>query len=345
MSQPPSTNEPVDAASIAATVSTAAAEAFRHFTSQVQQAREDLLALTMSGLGGCSRQGAYRLARTPPSEDTTYGQMREANIGTMIHLGLLPHLAAVLDGVEEVPVTLRAAGLIINGRSDLYSASLRLVADLKTVGQHRMASLGPVASHPHRMQVGGYALAIEQAGHAVDWIAWLYLDRSSGQDRVVVERFDDDVRAMITRRCHELATYAETPDAAPRDERGPGLSIICDQCPWLRQCWGQDATPGMIGAQRVLCHDNAAVEQAIAGYKDAAQREREAKSEKEFYRAMFSGFEAGAYGEWEFGWSSAGRTEDKDAAVALLAEAGIPLPKRETVRRLIVKRSRPPESS
>jgi hypothetical protein len=60
---------------------------------------------------------------------------------------------------------------------------------------------------------------------------------------------------------------------------------------------------------------------------------------------MFSGFEAGAYGEWEFGWSSAGKTGDKDAAVALLTEAGIPLPKRETARRLIVKRSKRPEVS
>lgn len=317
--------------------------AFRAFTTQAQSQREDLYALTMSGLGGCTRQAAYRLARATPSEDMVFTEARAANIGTMIHAGLLPHLAAVLEGTDEIPVTLKTDTLTINGRSDLYTPALRLVADLKTVGQHRMGSVGPGATHPHRLQVGGYALAVEQSGQPVEWIAWLYLDRSSGEDRIVVEEFTDEVRDLITRRCAELAVYGENPEAAPRDERGPGLSIVCDQCPWLRRCWGEDAAPGRIGAQRVLCHDNHDVERALDRYKEASEREREATDQKEFYRAMFSGFDPGAYGEWQFGWSSLGETDDKDAAVDMLKAAGLPVPRKTTGRRLVVRRTRPPQ--
>lgn len=330
----------LDANRLGQILTSAVGQAFTAFTAEVQQAREDLYALTMSGLGGCTRQAAYRLARTPPSEQMVFREMREANIGTMMHLGLLPHLAILLHGQDEIPVTMTAGALTINGRTDLYLPDLATVADLKTVGLYKFAALADTANRSHLMQVGGYGLGLKQAGLDVRWIAWLYVDRSSGADYVIVEPFGDEVIQLVEDRCAELATFAADPDAAPRDERGPGLSIICDSCPWLRECWGPDAEPGVIGAQRILAKDHEGVTRALALYDAARAREKEADADKAFARAMFSDYEPGRYGGWEFAWSQAGETDDKDAAVALLGQAGIPIPRKRGTRRLVVKRAK-----
>jgi hypothetical protein len=334
------TTTEMTAAELADLLTAAINDAFTAYTAHAQSQRDDLYALTMSGLGGCTRQAAYRVARTEPSEELVFRPMREANIGTMIHLGLLPHLAELLGGREEIAVELGTSALTIKGRSDLYVPGLRLVADLKTVGLYRFGMLGDTASRAHRLQVAGYAMAVIQSGQEVDWIAWLYVDRSSGAEHIVVEQWCDDLVELVESRCEELTMFAETPDAAPRDERGPGLSYVCDSCPWLRTCWGEDARPGEVGAQKILARDHGGVERALKLYDDARAREKEAASDKEFARAMFSDYETGKYGEFEFGWSSAGEAADKDAAVALLAQAGIPVPRKATARRLIVKRAR-----
>lgn len=315
--------------------------AFRAYTTLVQNARDDLYALTMSGLGGCTRQAAYRLARTPPSEDLVFTEMREANIGTMIHAGLLPPLAQHLGGTEEIPVEMSMHGLRIKGRSDLYIEPLATVSDLKTVGTYKFAALSDTINRAHRLQVAGYGLGVAQSGREVRFVSWIYLDRASGVHRVVVEEFGDDLIQAVDERCAELEAYADEPEAAPRDERGPGLSVICDSCPWLRACWGEDAAPGVVGAQRILVHDHAGVARALELYDDARAREKTAQDDKEFARAMFSSYQPGAYGDWEFAFSSAdGTTVDKDAAVRMLADAGIEVPRKPTIRRLIVKRTR-----
>lgn len=329
------------AAELGDQLAAAVIEAFAAYTKQVQSQRDDLYALTMSGLGGCTRQAAYRVARTEPSEELVYGPMREANIGTMIHLGLLPHMALLLGGEDEIDLVLKTEHLTITGRTDLYLPRHRAIGDLKTVGMYKFTALGDTANRAHRLQVAGYALAAIQAGKQIDWIAWIYLDRSSGAEHVVVEPWSDELVELVESRCAELAVYGQDPEAAPRDERGPGLSVICDSCPWLRTCWGEDARPGEIGAQRILAHDHEGVERALRMYDEARAREAEAKADKEFARAMFSGYETGKYGEFEWGWSAAGKdTDDKDAAVALLAQAGIPVPQKKTARRLIVKRAK-----
>jgi hypothetical protein len=318
----------------------ATAEAFTAYTTQAQQARDDLYALTMSGLGGCTRQAAYRVARTPPSQELVFREMREANIGTMIHEGLLPHMAVLLGGREEVPVEMTVGDLTIKGRTDLYVEPLRTVADLKTVGQFKFAGLGGDVNRSHRLQVGGYAYAVVQSGLKVEWIAWVYVDRSSGAEHVVVEPFTDELIELVEQRCADLTLYAQDPEAAPRDERGPGLSYVCDSCPWLKTCWGADAEPGAVGAQRILAQDHAGVARALALYDSARAREKEAADEKEFAKAMFASYEPGNYGEFTFAWSSAGESTDKDAAVELLASAGIPVPRKRTTRRLVVRRSK-----
>lgn len=318
----------------------ATTQAFTAYTTQTQQAREDLYALTMSGLGGCTRQAAYRVAKTPPSEDLVFRPMREANIGTMIHEGLLPHMAVLLGGRDEVAVELTVGNLTIKGRTDLYVEPLRTLADLKTVGHFKFAMLGGDVNRSHRLQVSGYACAVTQSGKKVEWIAWVYVDRSSGAEHVVVEPFTDELVALVEQRCADLELYARDPEAAPRDERGPGLSYVCDSCPWLRTCWGEGAEAGVVGAQRILAQEHGGVARALALYDSARAREKDAAAEKEFAKAMFAGYEPGNYGEFTFGWSSATESTDKDAAVELLASAGIPVPRKRTTRRLVVRRSK-----
>lgn len=336
---------PQTAREVEAWLSPAVDAAFRAYTAEAQGQRDDLYALTMSGLGGCTRHAAYRISRTPPSEEMVFTEMREANIGTMIHEGLLPHLATIVQGTDEIAVVLRLSGLEIHGRSDLVVAGAAVVADLKTVGSYKFAALDPsTVNRAHRLQVAGYATAVRQAGGDVRWIAWIYLDRASGQHEIVVEEFGDELVALVEQRCAELALFAEDPEAAPREERGPGLSIICDGCPWLRTCWGEGAEAGVVGAQKILAHDNAGVAKALELYDDARAREKEATADKEFARAMFSERDPGAYGGYQFGWSAGSKTtDDKDAAVRLLAEVGIPIPQKTVGRRLIVKRARQPE--
>lgn len=317
-------------------------EGFRAFTTVAQSERDDLYALTMSGLGGCTRQGAYRLAKTPPSEEMIFGEMREANLGTMAHIGLLPQFAKVGEGTEEGDVELHEGELVVRGRYDLYLPQWRVMADLKTITTYSIRHLERPPRR-HRLQVAGYARAAEQAGNPVEWLAWIYLDRDSGKHKIFVEAFGEEVRQLVADRCTELATYAGDPDGAPRDERGPGLSRYCDSCPWLRQCWGSDAEPGVVGAQSILCHDDKDVEEAIGLYWNASATIKDAKAQQDFAKAMITGREPGRYGEWEYLWSAEGEMDDGAAAVEVLVAAGIPVPRKKTSRRLIIRRSDPGE--
>lgn len=330
------------AQSLADALEAAIGQAFRQVTGEYQAGR-DPLEFSMSALGGCRRQAAYRIAGTPPSEpvpgrDTDHGEQRAANIGTMIHNALLPALAKLLGADHELDLTAELDALAVDGRTDLYVAAMRLALDLKTAGTDKWRAMVDVV-RAHRLQVGGYALGLAQAGKDVDWVAWAYLDRSSGQVFVIVEPFPGELVDVVEERAAELATYASDPDGAPRDEHGPGLSYVCDGCLWLRACWGEDAQPGTVGAQRNLVHDDAAVAEALEQYKRAGKEESAAASRKEFYKAMFSGFTPGTYGAWAFSYPPPKDVEDKDAAVELLRAAGLDVPMKPGTRRLNVRRA------
>ncbi|KGI79368.1 hypothetical protein IL38_24020 [Actinopolyspora erythraea] len=319
------TDPPTGADDAASRVTEALAAAFRAFTADQQQARDEW-ALSMSGLGACARQGAYRVAETPASDEVPYGEKRPANLGTMQHAGLLPYLAAHLDAEYERTVCLTAAGLQIRGTADLYWPGGRMVLDLKTVGQHRLSKLRSSTWQAHRLQVAGYALAVHQEGLPVRWVAWLYMDRASGQERVAVEPLTPELAHAVLERAAAIGTYALDPDTAPREERGPGLSYACDECPWLRRCWGDDAAPGETGAQRIVARDDDGVAAAVAAYDAARSREKEAREAKEFARVALSQAAGGHYGDWELTWSQPAEETDVSAALELLRQAGIPPP-------------------
>lgn len=327
-------------------VAAAVGRAFTRFTEKHQQARQNLYELSMSGLGGCRRKGAYQLAKVAPSDPVaaTTGENRAANLGTMIHTGLLPELAEVLGGNEEIEVELTVVDdettIVVPGRTDLYWPQAKAILDLKTVREHKMGHV--VANGPfdeHWVQVAAYALAAEQADKPIEWIGWIYLDRASGATFVVMEPFTDQLRQMVVDKVRELATYAISPDDAPRDGAGPGertANLMCNNCAWLRACWGEEAKPGVAGIQSSKVDDFGGLEKVLTAYIKARDAETAAKESKEFYRELIVGNQPGVYGKARFFRTKPSKAVDKNACAKMLDASGEPLPMRATEPRLIV---------
>lgn len=337
---------PRSAEDLTVALAVAAGRAFSLFTEKRQRARRSLFGLSMSGLGGCRRKAAYQLAGVEPSDPllATTGENRPANLGTMIHEGYLPELALALAGMEEIEIELVVEvddqRVEIPGRSDLYCPGLRLLLDLKTVGEHKIGQV--VATGPfdeHRLQVAGYALGAEQRGLPVDWIGWLYLDRGMGGSYVVVEPFTDELRRMVLDKVEELVTYSTSPDDAPRDGAGPGeraANMVCNGCAWLRACWGDDAVPGVAGAQAAKVEDFGGMQEVLVGYLTAREAESAAKERKEFYRELIVGNKAGTYGKARWFMTKSSTTVDKNACARIVEASGQPLPTRKTEPRMVV---------
>lgn len=312
------------------------------FVAESRARQRDPHHVGMSSLGRCRRATAYALARTPVSDpDLPVREGRAANLGTWEHTGLLPRLAEQLPGAQvEVRVRLRAAGLDIPGSIDLDDPYT--VLDLKTVGEHRLAGVVRTYSayHSHRIQAGGYGVGRLQEGRPPRFIGFHYLDRANGDECIVVERFTNRYAGEVVDAVHELAAMAEAPDDAPRDEPGPGLSFECDECPWLRRCWGPDAEPGSTRAVRV--HDDAEIEQALLDYDTARAAESKAKAAKKVAEAKVAGAAFGVYGRAEYGRGKAVTKDDPHAAARKLRALGLDVPQRTDRGALKIKIVKPP---
>lgn len=321
----------------------AVAEAFME--ENTERARGPVLSL--SGLGGCSKAAAYAISRTPPSDEPPPEEARAATLGTWEHAGLLPRLADGFGGQHEVPVKLRAAGIVIKGTTDLIAPLPRTIArlaggvavvDAKTVGEHRLHGVRRAGAYEdHRVQVWGYALACFQEGMPVEWVVWVYMDRATGDVQTVVERFDVRTALAVVNHARRLRQYAELdPDSAPREGLGPGLSFACDRCWWLKRCWGEDAEPGRRGAQANLILSDADVEAAALLHYDANELEKLAKQRKEFAKAVLERHR-GTYGPWKVGYSNGQERLNQAEARRLLEENGLPVPLMRTAGSVSVR--------
>ena len=297
----------------------------------------------LSSLGGCRKAAAYSLSKTPPSDpDLPVREGRAANLGTWQHAGLLPRLAAELPGAQtEVKVRLRLAGLDIPGSIDLDDP--QTVLDLKTVGEYRLSGVLRSGSpyYQHRLQAGGYGVARLQQGRPPAYVGWHYLDRANGEECIVVEPFTNRFAEEVVERVEELADWAQEPDEAPRDERGPGLSFSCDECPWLRRCWGPDAEPGSTRAVRV--HTRPEIEAALLEYDAARAAESAARKSKEHALAQLEGAAPGQYGRASYGHGNAHTAEDPYAAVRKLKALGLDVPKVYKRGAVKIKLTAPPQ--
>lgn len=341
-----------EVALVEAALAAGVAEAFRRASAASERPPHRF---SMSGLGGCTRQGAYKLAMTPVDDPPPpVRENRAAMIGKWIHEGLLPWLVEVFGGAwMEQPVVLYAAGVEVvddgpgwrlvetDGTYDLLvvlllpDGTILVVVDLKTTAERKLAAVrrrGVYAEH--RMQVRGYGAALWQAGVPVRHVAYLYLDRSTGDVEPIVEPFTNDALMAPILRVAEVRAHADLgPDTAPRQTaagrrmRGPGLDIECDTCPWLARCW-PGAERGRVGAQTALARVDGGVEAAAELLADAHDRAAVAERDKALAKAILADTDAGLYGPWLVEWMGGGLRPDAKAAEALLAGYGEPMPKR-----------------
>ncbi len=309
-----------------------------------RQADRDPTELSMSGLGGCTKANAYAIAGTPPSDVPPPEDARQAVLGTWIHLHLLPWMAQLIGpaAMFEKPVKLNAAGLIIPGTLDL--AAPGVCWDVKSVKEWRLHGVRRRGTYSeHRIQVLGYGLALYQAGFPVKWIVWLYIDRSTGEVHVEVEPFTNRAALAVVDRVEQIRYHAQRPDQAPRDGRGPGVSLACDRCRWLRRCWGDDARPGQTGVQRILAATPDGIVEALRLYAEGAAAESAGKKNREFAKLVLADVPAGDYGPWVLGRGRPGEMLDQQRVREDYALRGEPVPTMPTAGRLTVK-SRPQEA-
>jgi hypothetical protein len=318
--------------------------AFRAGSAERQRGPHDL---GISALGACTRKAAYAVARVDPSDEVTPREARQANLGTAEHEWLLPRLAALIPGARhEVTVELHAAGLTIPGHVDLSAPGD--VVDLKTVGEHRLQGVRRTghAYLDHTIQEAGYATALLQAGSPPEDLVTLYLDRASGDVEVIVEPFTNDHVLLVVDRVSDLVDWADNPDDAPREDidgqtmRGPGRrgSFACNECPFLRRCWGPLARPDDDGSVDFTPSDDSDVIRTIAEYERGRDMERDGKRIKEEAARILDNVKFGMYGEYEYGRTRPVEQVDNAAAVALLRALGYEVPKTTRQGSLKVRR-------
>lgn len=270
--------------------------------------------LSMSGLGGCRRQGVYALARTPHEAEEP-DDTAAAEVGTALHRAVLPYMAEKLGGTYEVEVVWESPAGPINGTVDLLLPDR--VVDLKTVGRN-VFDLLRVPRNGWLHQVTAAALATGREKCAV-----LVLCRDTGR-RKAFHWNTDERQAEVEAWTAEVAWWWQEGEA-PRDYRGPGVDRECDWCAYRSLCW-----PHIEGAepQAALVHDNPAVASMMESYLDAAKRERDAAADKDFAKKCLTGSANGVYGDYKLVWSKRGgkMVPDADAMAEALQAAGLDVP-------------------
>ena len=274
--------------------------------------------LSASGVGSCIRQGAYKLAGTPPDDRAARPGSRTATMGTAWHEFSLPRLARLCgpDAKDEEKTIARAAGIGITGHHDLYDPHTPYgpaIVDMKTLGAYmwRRITGGGGVPYTHRIQSYLYALGAIQADRPVRWVTWIYVDRDTGNEFVVTEPFDADSAVEAIDRVTNIVRAAESPDTAPREEVGPSVWLPsrswtpCDPCPWVVRCWGTPVD-GVAAQATLATEDTGDGEVFVRRYYTAQQAEAAAKEEKEFARAVLSGVKTGTYGPLDFSRTKTG---------------------------------------
>jgi hypothetical protein len=243
---------------------------------QARTTRSRQTALGASELGTCRRRTAYRLAGTV--ETNPSGGMAAA-LGTWIHKGALDVLRREYGALIET----RLASALIRGHADaLYLGDEVVVEDLKTKGRYVYAQTvdtGPRIGELFQVSIYGWLLreghiADRRRGYPtgpvpVDTIRLRYLDRDTGASHPWEAPYNPAVTAEALGWLAGVLEALETggPDNVPRDGDGPGVSVICDWCPFLDACWGPPPLgPEPRTRQSLTVRDDVEIETALLGY-------------------------------------------------------------------------------
>lgn len=316
-----------------------------------------------SEIGVCRRRAGYSHHGHPVTDPDNVSGIA-AVVGTWIHKGALAtmqrewgtvieqrveddRLRGHVDGID-LPNTLRVrAGLAeIEDAPDVVE-----VDDLKTKRDRRMIDYvrnrGPKRSELFQTHLYGSLLrdhgvkpiqrqqALADLGPLdVEVVRLRYFARSAEEgddgEYVYEQPYDPDIAAEAWDWVEQV-TRSSSPDDLPRDQDGPGLSIVCDSCPFLTACWG-DA--GDHAPQSLLVVTDADLAQTFAEYDAARVDEREAKARKDLARAKLDASEPAIYTDgrdlaFKLGWTG-GKTGDPKpdvaAMIALYEQAGLTVP-------------------
>lgn len=295
--------------------------------------------LGMSTLGRCTRQLGYVLAGTPASDTPPVREGRAANLGTWEHEGLNPRIAEILvehDAKCETELTATIAGHQFIGHADIEVDNG--IIDLKTVGEYKLSKVRLNGPFPeHLLQVGAYALARLQAGRPVDWIVIYYLDRANGDEEIIVIPVTRALLLDVIERVNVISMALDQPETLPRmsasgwSNAGPGASFTCDECHFLRHCWGPDAQPGKPVRVQAKSLEDPEAHSVLAEYLAAQQEEAAAKRRKDAAKARMVDMQPGQYtqpGQPTLSLTRGKPIEkfDQGQAKVLLAKLGAPMP-------------------
>lgn len=180
----------------------------------------------------------------------------------------------------------------------------------------------------------------------VERVRLRYVSRDSGREHVWEQDYDPAITQAArdwVREVRDVALGIGGPEDLPRDEDGPGLSAICDGCPFLTQCWGPERPDGRM-RQASLVVDDAMLADALEQYDQLRVAEKELKRLRALNRAMLDASEPAQYGAWLLGWSERPGNQRADLAAiradyALMGRE-VPTTRGADVRTIGVKRAK-----
>lgn len=334
-----------------------------------------------SSIGTCRRRAGYEHHGEKPSNPENVTGL-PAILGTWIHKGALETMRQEWGAIIETTVEddilrghVDALFLPVELLSRLpakyasaHAEDVATVDDLKTKRDERLVDYvrnrGPKRSELFQTHLYADLLrrgkikrlkrqeALADLGPIeVEKVRLRYLARNAGAEYVYEQAYDPD----ITAEAHEWADQvrrSKSPEDLPRDEDGPGLSVICDNCPFRTACWGDIDEDGPAPQAQLLVTD-ADLAATLAEYADASLVESEAKARKAKARQVLDATGPAVYADGErafkLGWSGGKMGDPKpdlQAMIDLFKQAGLEVPylqPRPSAKSIRVTRWDPPE--
>ncbi|WP_424216975.1 hypothetical protein ACN20G_33315 (plasmid) [Streptomyces sp. BI20] len=310
----------------------------------------------------CQRRAGYILAGAP--RDNPHADKRRAILGTYIHTGLLESARRedgwlvekeVSDGVvrghiDAVHLDAETAARVPKRHRPRVPADVVTVEDIKTKslgGWDRVVRFGATAAEMRQVLL--YVDLLRRVGFAdipgqrylhrlgplnVQAVRFRFICRDTGAEHVQTIPIDEwllEQARWWVERVHE----AGDPEDLRRDHDGPGLSAVCDNCPFVRSCWPEQE-PGT-APQTILVQDDEARAEALAEYVAAHERWRRADAAKKLIRKTLDSAPEGIYGENSLRWTGGKEKEEVDvqAMVDAFDEADLTVPMTPDTDRMI----------
>ncbi|MFT9478758.1 PD-(D/E)XK nuclease family protein [Streptomyces sp. Mo3] len=300
----------------------------------------------------CARRAGYLLhGRTP----TDTGEKRKAILGTWLHDGMLDAAReeygwlverrvedeTVRGHIDAVQLNSTIAARLPKRLRPTLPAEETTVEDVKSKSTYQWDSIVRYgASEAELRQVYLYADLLGTEGFAsvrgqrqlarlgpvpVARIRFRFINRDNGDDHIQEIAYEAD-RARRARWWVQQVRTAASPEELPRTFQGPGISTICDHCPFRTACWG----PLVAGRspQSQLIHDDEERGRALAEYAEVSKQIKPLKDRQKYLRAQLDGSEPGVYGDNVLKWSGGNPTkvDDVGAMVSLYRRAGLAVP-------------------